>query len=1302
MLSIYDLKEQAVTDTPLLLFDCVLANGQAERWSTHQAAYNSNTYAPRVMKHNLFEIQTASDQGVDAIPRISLSLGNADSYFSELERSVGFKGATLTVTFLFYNLAEGAATSDAAVLFQGIINPPDQITESLFQLSAINRMNMQRVLLPEVRIQRRCPWLFPANAPQRQEAVSGGASGQYSHFYRCGYSADQAGGTGVLLAGAPYTSCGYTRLDCEARGMFSEAKRFGGIEFVPSSILVRSHGERGWHNAPVEDNEARYNDFVPLLYGTAWYTPPIVFTRNDGNLTHMEVLLGMGPIQDVQTVVVNDIQIPAGQAGQNMTATGWYNVISLGTRSGAFNPDFKTASGSPAGDPYGSMAYLSVVVPNQISNGQSLPNIKVLADGLILPTYNADGSFAVNVFTANPAWILLDILQRSAWPASSVDLASFAAAAAFCDQQIQTQDLNGNPVTVARFQCNLFLQKRRNAGDLMRGIRNAARLLFTYSTGGLLQLQVENTLALQQPAKLPWSNSTEPLDGGWPAYEFSDGSDGAGNILRKANGEPTVRMSARSIVDTPNQVTIEFQDAFNEYQQDSLLLVDVDDVALAGQVITTAASALGIPNYDQAARILKFTLDKSIQGNTYIEFESSVKALGLRPGDIITVTYLKEGFERQPFRILKIAPGANYRVTKITAQIHQDAWYADTNGQMPGDTGARRQPDSGVGVPRPLLGSVVDENGNFQYQITESSQNSTDGGVSERLTAGFLVPAAMPAGGPGIPLLSLAATIGGGGTLPGNQTLYYGVSATDSSGQESALSFIVRATIPPGTNTNSVTLTGLSFDANTQSFNVYRGVTPQQMYRIASNQAPAASFTDGGLQDQVVAPPDPAFDHANFYWRTELQPEYAATLVTANTVGNSSAEMGSLNYAGMIVRITRGTGAGQEYTIASNTATTLTLTQPWAVQPDATSFFVVSEAAWHFAAASKTSPVQFEIPNETGVTLHIEGRGANVNDLEGPATLCTLTRWVVGGGGLSDLAAPPQPMFGLQAPTTPDGTLALSGVSFTDLTNTHSVTAGTLTLYYWNELDGNTLYSLASDMAAADTVLNLSQAGNAKAGTFVQVEAEVMQVQGVQNGGLQYQVARGMHGTAAVAHVSQPALPVYHLQSKVAVAPFPLDFFGSPLAGNWSYPLALPDARVASAELFVTNSRGNSPVGSVNLTQLVDYGLRTLSGGQYSLQVSGFLAVDSAAAPNLVVEAAHAVRDIYAVVKGAPAGGPVQLTVSQNGTLYASLTIPAGATISSRLNCFAMPLAEQAQLSLAVTAVGPTSPGSDLTVILRL
>ena len=93
MQTIYELKEQAVTGTPLLLFDCVLTDGRVERWSTHRVQNGGETYEARVLRHNVFEIQAASEQGVDGVPRISLSLANADSHFSQLERSVGFKGA---------------------------------------------------------------------------------------------------------------------------------------------------------------------------------------------------------------------------------------------------------------------------------------------------------------------------------------------------------------------------------------------------------------------------------------------------------------------------------------------------------------------------------------------------------------------------------------------------------------------------------------------------------------------------------------------------------------------------------------------------------------------------------------------------------------------------------------------------------------------------------------------------------------------------------------------------------------------------------------------------------------------------------------------------------------------------------------------------------------------------------------------------------------------------------------------------------------------------------------------------------
>ena len=136
--------------------------------------------------------------------------------------------------------------------------------------------------------------------------MDGGTSGKYSRYYRCGYSAGVSGGVGRLEGGAAFSGCGYTRTDCQARGMFSN---FGGIEFVPPAISVRTYGDKSAHTSAVSMNEARYNDFVPMVYGTAWYQPPVVFARNDGNLTRMEVLLGLGELQGVLKVLVNDVVV---------------------------------------------------------------------------------------------------------------------------------------------------------------------------------------------------------------------------------------------------------------------------------------------------------------------------------------------------------------------------------------------------------------------------------------------------------------------------------------------------------------------------------------------------------------------------------------------------------------------------------------------------------------------------------------------------------------------------------------------------------------------------------------------------------------------------------------------------------------------------------------------------------------------------------------------------------------------------------------------------------------------------------
>ncbi|MBL8237074.1 MAG: hypothetical protein JNM66_06630 [Bryobacterales bacterium] len=1308
MSTIFEIKEQEVLETPILLFDCELRNGQHEYWATHQVSFNGNLYLPTLIDHSQFDLRAQSEDGIDATAKISLTLANTDSRYSQVERSIGWKGAKLTVRFLFFDMKNDAPASEDAVLFRGIANAPESMRESAMRLSFNNRLNFQRLLLPEIRIQKRCPWMFPADAPQRQEGMDGGARGAYSPFFRCGYSAGETGGVGNLNGSTPYTSCDYTRAACEQRGMFRTdsanniTRRFGGVEFVPSSVLVRGYGEKSSHLSGPIDNEAKYNDVVPLIYGTAWVQPPVTLARNDGNLTRMEVLLGAGEMQGVMKIVVNDIEIPQGSAGRDMTSTGWYNVVSLGNRTGDFNLDFRDSSGNPVGDPYGSMAVVSVVVPNRIHDGRSLPRVKALVDGMKLPTYDTGENFTGNVFTNNPAWVLLDVLRRSGWAEGELDLASFAETALYCDDPIQTLDLHGNSITVPRFQCNLALRRRRSAADVLRGIRNSAGLLLSFGNGGKLQCRFESTVAVQHAQKPAGSNATEVLLNGWPAYEFGDGSTPAGGLLRSESGEPKIRFYSRSSADAPNRFSVEFQDAFNEYQQDSVSLVDVDDVLASGQETSAALPALGLANFDQATRMVKLQLLKSVRGNMYVEFETSVRGFGLRPGDLITLTYTKEGFLRQPFRVLRLAPGLNHRTTVITAQIHDDDWYVQTAGN--GAESSGRQPKYELGLPRPLGGSVIDEDGIPQFGITESYDDATDGSAQTRLTVEFTAPAKPSASRAGSPLVGFSAlSQGTGGTLAGDQILYYALTALDGDGAESGLSFIVRAVIPPGTNTNVVTLQSMSFSSESQAFHVYRGSSPQQLHRVANDVPLAASYTDTGAAEGIVGPPDENYSHANFHWRWELQGPHGANQATWNTVGNTELTMLGNEYRGQVVRIVSGKGEGQERRIYGNTPTLLTLEDKWAVIPDATSKFVVAEPSWSFGATSATSPVTFLVPNREGYTLHVSGRSANANDKECPFELCPLTRWrIVGAAGmLLDLDVPPQPVFSMQVKG--DGTIDLLGVGFPTFDNTRSIAAGTLTLRYWDELTSPS--GLRSTVAVDDveTAITIS-AASVVAGQYLQIGEEILHVDAVAPGGTTLQVTRGSHGSPAIGHGADEI--VYALQERTEIVPFSRDFFGSPASGSYNYTVNLTNARVAAADFFVTNQRGDSPVDRRHFTATTELGLRTMRGGQLNLQVEGPLSIEDDATPPLVIEDFMAMQDIYAVVLEAPTEIPVELRLRQDADVICTLTIPVNGTISNVVDGFGLaPLRGGSLLQLDIVSVGQTAtstPGADLTVTVRL
>lgn len=639
---------------------------------------------------------------------------------------------------------------------------------------------------------------------------------------------------------------------------------------------------------------------------------------------------------------------------------------------------------------------------------------------------------------------------------------------------------------------------------------------------------------------------------------------------------------------------------------------------------------------------------------------------------------------------------------KITAQIHDDAWYNDTNGQLSLVPPTRREPEPEPTVPDPLFGNEYDEFGIEQFSVTEFAVADTDGTILTEVEVQFNPPRTGRSLALSVPIANLQPTIlATGGSLAGDQTLYYAVTANDGNGDESNRSFVVRAKIPAGTSTNTVQLTGLSFHPEAVSFNVYRGDLPTRLFQIASALALASSFSDTGLAAALAGAPDPNYDHANFYWRLEDTEEQFASIFSPDSVGSSVLSMTSNALIGHAVRLLRGKGAGQEREISSNTTTTVFVSLNWEVEPDESTVFVVSGNTWHFAGRAKTSPARFQIPNRRDEVLQITGRAANAQNIESLEGLAVLTRWRVGGGGLgvADQDVPPEPSFG--AAVYGDGTLELGVIGFPELENTQGITTGTFRLFVRDELTGVSSTLLASAINSTQTSLSLSQAGSAQAGDLIQIESEILRVTEVQSGGSVYVVERGQCESTAAAHGANT--PVYHLQPRTVVTPFERSFFGTPAGASWTHSEWMPNTRLACAELWVTNTFGQSPVAVNNYSQVANFGLRTLRGGQFSFQVEGGLAILTDVVPTVSVQEDLSIRDIYALVKQAPEGADLELEVRQDGSLLASLTIADGETVSTPVNGAELAVLEAlSNLTLNITAVGTDFPGRDLTVTIRV
>lgn len=123
-----------------------------------------------------------------------------------------------------------------------------------------------------------------------------------------------------------------------------------------------------------------------------------------------------------------------------------------------------------------------------------------------------------------------------------------------------------------------------------------------------------------------------------------------------------------------------------------------------------------------------------------------------------------------------------------------------------------------------------------------------------------------------------------------------------------------------------------------------------------------------------------------------------------------------------------------------------------------------------------------------------------------------------------------------------------------------------------------------------------------------------------------------------------------------------------------------------------SNNNGGSGVGSSATGD---------SGANLLLFAPGTLAIDSNVAPLVSLPRARTIEEIVALVKTPPAGGSLTLRLEAGARQVATVTI-GDSQSSGRLNGAGLqPFPANQVCTLAITSVGLTFPGADLSVIVR-
>lgn len=1315
--------------------------------------YGGQNWLPRILNQDIAATQAMSEQGIDVTPSVSIRLADPDkSLWLNYGQSKGFKGATLEMVFSMWQVDTSTFSSDSLTKFIGICGDLQDGDEQTITLTAKSKLDLSNVSHPTTRVQKRCPWNFPSSAQERQD----GADLVDSDFYRCGYSPDATGSNarGNLNAGSPYTRCDKTKEECVARGMYTTDSssritgRFGGIQWAPpQSFTSRAYISGKFEEVTNSSNEAKYGDFIPVVYGTQRMEPLVVNTNGDGNLTKMEVLLCVGEIDYIYEVTVNDVRIPHVNDDSEFmpsvkengnTTTGFWKTVNKGDRDGSPNPD---ALYDSKGDPYGSLAVITVVVPRKIAEASGAPKVVVYFRGPKVRVYTSPGSYSL-AYSESPAWHLMDVLVQSNLKYAELDIASFVTAASKQSASINYSNQFGATGSHSRFTSSLTLRQRRSASELIRAMRNSSKMSLApnFSVGGKLQVLVRETLASQQGSSDSNSNNTSPItsklvDGttanGYVKYAFTEAH------YIKSGKKSSFRLYSRSD-SPPNKVSAQFQNRDNRHATESVTVIDSEDVARMGQELSTVTfPADSIDNFDQLYRCINTFFAEGYRGNSrlssgglligdtggtvVVDFDTTFRAIHLRVGDIVSITHQAWGISQQLFRVTKIQPSTNFEKVKITAHWHNDLWYLDTFGQT---VDSRWRPSFRNRLERPsfpwspngtphLSGDPWGTVNTRSFILGQSTETLADNSSLQKLSITGALPINSFPSEPEPPFVNQqGSTASTGGSIAGDRVYFYALcakNATGSSFKLSAPSRLCTVSVPAGTSTNTTTIGGLQWGTGAVGYVVFGGTDPNVLTYQADGDTTPSSVTLTSYNERSWGIPDSEYDRNRYRVKRVLHSgvfgaevvSVTSTTITLAVLSGSSAGFTTNQWANYDLSLLAMKGETGElpianWTIGSNTSNVLTIS----AGPDPTTLSRPSGGTGLAVGDVVTMRSRPTVGSDSnGNYLQDAGWINNLNTLAEPYPVSNVTN---SSGLIKITTTAPTPWItgnkvyiqGVGGVTAANNLWVVTKIDSTNFTLNSSTFSGT---YTSGGQCNQMVEGFIDDQQKGRIIRFIHGPGK---GTFVKIKSN-NQVAGPAER-IYIEGSWPFTPTSASRYIIEEG----SWQSITDTESFTNESYTTAVTNvvnvdNYKNQVLLVQA------LTVDGGDTESVEYASPIREIYVFGGAGTIGftGAVYLNVEGTVAIGSDLAPLVFLSKDAKAVSIRAEAKTAPTGADLIMELYFGTTLITTLTMPAGSSFieatASQLNA-APTIESDKRITLNITQVGSTVPGADLAVIIYI